>query len=70
MAVEISLKRKYTVSGSAKRMPSRVSNSGQNKHKGETNKERLAFAQQQTRAHQKKLVMLASGKFRWETVNG
>jgi hypothetical protein len=68
MAVEISLKHKYSVAGSAKRNPSRSSTSGTNKHKGETNKERLTFAQQQTKDHQRRKVVLPSGKFRWELV--
>lgn len=64
MAVEIALKHKYRMGSTGKRNASRGNNSGTNKHRGE-DKNRLAFAQSQTRANQRMLVMLPTGRFRW-----
>jgi hypothetical protein len=64
MAVEIRLRAKYTqVAGGSHK--STNSNSGVNKRRGETDKTRLATAQDQTRQHQKVLVLVGGRKRAW-----
>jgi hypothetical protein len=65
VAVEIALKHKYRTRSTGKKNASRGNNSGTNKHRGETDKNRMAFAQQQTRVNQRMLIMLPTGKFQW-----
>jgi|HubBroStandDraft_5_1064220.scaffolds.fasta_scaffold232522_2 hypothetical protein len=68
MAVEIRLKYKYRCTKTGKSNASRNNNNGPARHRGETDKGKLAVAQAATRQNQMVLHMLASGKFRWERV--
>lgn len=62
----IKLRAKYVRGGMAKKNPSKAGgNSGVNKHRGETNKDRLAAAQATTRANQMVLVLDGGRKRRW-----
>lgn len=59
--MEIPLKFKYR-SASKSRYKSSTSNNNPKRHKGETDKNRLAFAKEQTRKNKKVLLVLASGR--------
>lgn len=66
MAVEIPLKYKYRCVKAGKTNASRTSNNGPARHRGETDKNRLAVAQSVTAANRMVLHLTASGKLRWE----
>lgn len=62
--MEIPLKLKYR-RGFKSRYKSTTNNNAPSKHKGETDKNRMAFAQSQTKANQKILIITSSGKRKW-----
>jgi hypothetical protein len=68
MAEEIRLKYKYRCTKTGKSNASRNNNNGPARHRGETDKVKLAAAQSATRQNQMMLYILASGKPKWERV--